>query len=101
MTRPKRRRPGHAARAGDIRPRQIVYPRLVENGVASIAATGGSTNGVLHMLAIAHEYGHPLDIDEFGGIADRTPIVADYAPAAASRPPRLDAGGMGLVMREL
>ena len=57
----------------------------------SVAATGGSTNGVLHLLAIAHEFGIPLDIDEFGAIADRTPIVADMQPGGrftASRPVR-------------
>ena len=64
----------------DIRPSSIVTREALENGIASVAATGGSTNGVLHLLAIAHEYGIPLDIDEFGAIADRTPIVADMQP---------------------
>ena len=50
----------------DVRPSSIVTRRALENGIASVAATGGSTNGVLHLLAIAHEYGIPLDIDEFG-----------------------------------
>ena len=52
----------------------------IDNAIASVAATGGSTNGVLHLLAIAHEFGIPLEIDEFGAIADRTPIVADMQP---------------------
>ena len=52
----------------------------IENAIASVAATGGSTNGVLHLLAIAHEFGIPLTIDEFDAIADRTPIVADMRP---------------------
>src|SRR5688572_7399032 len=64
----------------DVRPSSIVTKPALENAIASIAATGGSTNGVLHLLAIAHEYGLPLTIDEFGDIADRTPIVADMAP---------------------
>jgi dihydroxy-acid dehydratase len=86
----------------DIRPAHIVTRRSVENAVASVAATGGSTNGVLHLLAIAHEFGIPLELDEFGTIAERTPIVADMLPggryAAADM---YDAGGLGLVMREL
>ena len=86
----------------DVRPRHIVTRESLENGVASIAATGGSTNGVLHMLAIAHEYGLELDIDEFGGIADRTPIVADMRPGGRFTASQMyDAGGVGLVMREL
>ena len=64
----------------DVRPSSIVTRRALENGIASVAATGGSTNGVLHLLAIAHEYGIPLDIDEFGAIADRTPLIGDMQP---------------------
>ena len=68
----------------------------------AVAATGGSTNGVLHLLAIAHEYGIALDIDEFGAIADRTPIVADLQPGGRYTASDLyDAGGVGLIMREL
>jgi dihydroxy-acid dehydratase len=67
-----------------------------------VAATGGSTNGVLHLLAIAHEYGVPLDIDEFDTIAERTPIVADLQPGGRYTATHLyEAGGGGLVMREL
>ena len=74
----------------------------LENAIASVAATGGSTNGVLHLLAIAHEFGIALDIDEFGAIADRTPIVADMQPGGRYTASDLyDAGGLGLVMREL
>jgi hypothetical protein len=68
-------------------PKDFVTRKSIENAIACVAATGGSTNGVLHLLAIAHEYGIPLDIDEFGEIADRTPIVGDLSPAAASTPP--------------
>jgi dihydroxy-acid dehydratase len=86
----------------DVRPRHIVTRESLENGVAAIAATGGSTNGVLHMLAIAHEYGLRLDIDEFGVIADRTPIVADMRPGGRFTASQMhDAGGVALVMREL
>ncbi len=86
----------------DLRPRAIVTRRALENAIASVAATGGSTNGVLHLVAIAHEFGIPLDIDEFGAIADRTPVLADLVPGG--RFVALDihrAGGVALVAREL
>jgi dihydroxy-acid dehydratase len=86
----------------DTRPSQIVTRAALENGIASVAATGGSTNGVLHLLAIAHEFGIPLDIDDFGTVADRTPIVADMKPGGRySASEMYEAGGVGLVMREL
>jgi dihydroxy-acid dehydratase len=86
----------------DVRPSSIVTRRSLENGIASVAATGGSTNGVLHLLAIAHEYGIPLDIDEFGTIADRTPVVADMQPGGRyTATDMFEAGGVALVMREL
>jgi len=86
----------------DVRPSAIVDRRALENGIASVAATGGSTNGVLHLLALAREGGIPLEIDDFSRIADATPIVADMKPGgrfAASE--MYDAGGVALVMREL
>ncbi len=86
----------------DIRPKHIVTRKAIENAIASVAATGGSTNAVLHMLAIAHEFGIPLEIDEFGVIADRTPVVADMLPGGRyTAADMYDAGGVGLVMREL
>jgi dihydroxy-acid dehydratase len=86
----------------DIRPKHLVTKRALENGIASVAATGGSTNGVLHTLAIAHEFGIDLDIDEFGAVADRTPIVADMQPGGRyTATDMFEAGGIGLVMREL
>jgi dihydroxy-acid dehydratase len=86
----------------DVRPSSIVSRASLENAIASVAATGGSTNGVLHLLAIAHEFGIELDIDEFGAIADRTPIVADMKPGGRYAASELyDAGGVELVMREL
>jgi dihydroxy-acid dehydratase len=86
----------------DIRPSSIVTRRSIDNGIASVAGTGGSTNGVLHLLAIAHEFGIPLEIDQFGVVADRTPIVADMKPGGRySASEMYDAGGVGLVMREL
>jgi dihydroxy-acid dehydratase len=86
----------------DIRPSHIVTRNAIENAIASVAATGGSTNAVLHFLAIAHEFGIPLEIDEFGVIAERTPIVADMRPGGRyTAADMYDAGGIGLVMREL
>jgi dihydroxy-acid dehydratase len=86
----------------DIRPSSIVTREALENGIASVAATGGSTNGVLHLLAIAHEYGIPLDIDEFGTIADRTPLIGDMTPGGRYNALDMyEAGGVALVMREL
>jgi dihydroxy-acid dehydratase len=86
----------------DVRPSSILDRRALENGIAAVASTGGSTNGVLHLLAIAREAGIPLEIDDFGTIADRTPIVADLKPGGRfSASEMYDAGGVGLVMREL
>jgi dihydroxy-acid dehydratase len=86
----------------DVRPSAILDRRAIENGIAAVAATGGSTNGVLHLLAIAREAGIPLEIDDFGTIADGTPIVADMKPGGRfSASEMYDAGGVALVMREL
>ena len=86
----------------DIRPSSFVTRRSINNAIAAVAATGGSTNGVLHLLAIAHEYGIPLDIDDFGTVADRTPIVADLQPGGRYTATHLfEAGGVALVTREL
>ncbi len=86
----------------DRRPSSFVTRASIENAIASVAAMGGSTNGVLHLLAIAHEFGIPLEIDEFGAIADRTPIVADMSPGGRYHASDLyDAGGVALVAREL
>ena len=86
----------------DIRPSTYVTRRSIDNAIAATAATGGSTNAVLHLLAIAHEYGIPLAIDDFGTIADRTPIVADLQPGGRYTATHLyQAGGLALVFREL
>jgi len=86
----------------DIRPRDIVTRRSLENAIASVSATGGSTNAALHLPAIAAEFGMELTLDEFAAVADRTPLIADMRPggryAAADM---YDAGGVALVMREL
>jgi dihydroxy-acid dehydratase len=86
----------------DVRPSSIVDRSALENGIAAVAATGGSTNGVLHLLAIAREGGLPLEIDDFSRIADATPIVADMKPGGRySASEMYEAGGVALVMREL
>jgi dihydroxy-acid dehydratase len=86
----------------DVRPSAFVTREALENGIASVAATGGSTNGVLHLLAIAHEFGVGLDIDDFGAVADRTPVIADMQPGGRYTATDIyEAGGVGLVMREL
>jgi dihydroxy-acid dehydratase len=86
----------------DVRPSQIVTREALENAAASVAATGGSTNGVLHILAIARELGIPFSIDDFARIAARTPIVASMKPGGRYVATDIfDAGGVGLVAREL
>lgn len=85
-----------------VMPKDIVDRRAIDNAVASVAATGGSTNAVMHLLAIAREFDIPFTIDEFDTIAERTPIVADIKPGGRYVAVDLyEAGGPGLVMREL
>jgi dihydroxy-acid dehydratase len=86
----------------NVKPSEIVTRESIENAIASVAATGGSTNGVLHFLAIAREYGIPLEIDDFDEIAARTPVIMDIKPGG--RYVATDvyrAGGVSLVAREL
>ncbi|MBI3909391.1 MAG: dihydroxy-acid dehydratase [Armatimonadetes bacterium] len=86
----------------DLRPRQIITRQALENGITAIAATGGSTNGVLHLLAVAHEAGIPLEIDDFDRISSRTPILADLKPAGRFVANDLyNAGGVALLVRRL
>jgi dihydroxy-acid dehydratase len=86
----------------DIRPRQIITREAIENAIASVAATGGSTNAVLHLLAIAHEAGVPFDIDAFDKVSDRTPILCDLKPAGRFVATDLfRAGGTPLVAQRL
>jgi dihydroxy-acid dehydratase len=65
----------------NIRPRDIVTRKALENAIASVAATGGSTNAVLHLLAIAREAGVELKIDDFQTVSERTPLLVDLKPA--------------------
>jgi dihydroxy-acid dehydratase len=86
----------------DTRPSQILTREAFENAIAAVAGSGGSTNGVLHLLAIAREVGIPLALDDFDSIAGRTPIVADLKPGGRYVANDMyEAGGIGLVAREL
>ena len=85
-----------------IRPRQIITRPALENAIAAVAATGGSTNAVLHLLAIATEAGVPLDIDDFDRISSRVPLLADLKPGGKFVATDLHrAGGIPLVARRL
>ena len=86
----------------DVRPSQIVTREAIENAAASVIATGGSTNGLLHLLAIAWEFGIPFTIDDFDAIAERTPVLADMKPWGRYHATDVfRAGGVALVAREL
>jgi dihydroxy-acid dehydratase len=86
----------------DTRPSSVLTREAFENAITAIAGTGGSTNGVLHLLAIADEAGVELTIDDFDTISERTPIVADIKPGGRYVATDLfEAGGTALVAREL
>ncbi len=83
-------------------PSQIITRDAIDNAIAGVAASGGSTNGVLHLLAIAWELGIPLTIDDFDTIAERTPIVASLTPGGRFVATDLhEAGGVAVMTREL
>jgi dihydroxy-acid dehydratase len=63
-----------------VKPSQIITPKAIENAIASVAASGGSTNAVLHFLAIADEMGIPLTVDDFDRISSKTPLLCDLKP---------------------
>jgi dihydroxy-acid dehydratase len=105
------RRPEICRRSGEavmrllrdgIRPRDILTPQAFENAITSEVATGGSTNAVLHLLALAQEAGVPLVLGEFDAIARRTPHIADMHPGGRYMMVDLDrVGGISVVLREL
>lgn len=89
------------ARAG-LRPSQIITRKALENAIVSVAASGGSTNAVLHFLAIAHEMGLPLEIDDFDEISRRTPLLCDLKPGGHFTAIEYEhAGGSPLLARRL
>jgi dihydroxy-acid dehydratase len=85
-----------------LRPSDILTRQAFENAIAGIAASGGSTNGVLHLLAMAREVGVPLTIDDFDVISSRTPLLADLKPGGRYAAIDLQrAGGIPLVAKRL
>ena len=86
----------------DLTAKDVITREALENAIAAIAATGGSTNGVLHLLAVAREAGVPLVIDDFDRISARTPLLADLKPGGRFVATDLyRAGGVPLVARRL
>jgi dihydroxy-acid dehydratase len=88
--------------ARGLRPSDIITRESLENAIAAIACSGGSTNGVLHLLAIAKEMGIELSIDDFDRISECTPLLCDLKPGGQFVAPDLyEAGGVPLVMKRL
>ncbi|MGZ5418962.1 MAG: dihydroxy-acid dehydratase, partial [Solirubrobacterales bacterium] len=86
----------------DLRPSQIITRESIENAIATVAMSGGSTNGVLHLLAVAREAGIELDIDDFDQISERTPLLGDLKPAGRFVAKDLyEAGGVGVFAKRL
>jgi dihydroxy-acid dehydratase len=88
--------------ADNLCPKEIITRHALENAIAAVAATGGSTNAVLHLLAIAREAGVPLELDDFDRISAKTPVIADLKPIGSYMAPDLEAaGGFRLVAKVL
>src|SRR5919199_1476589 len=86
----------------DIKPRDILTREAFENAIASVATTGGSTNAVLHLLALAWEAGVPLTLDDFERINSRTPIYLDLMPSGRHAAADVDrAGGIPVIAQRL
>src|SRR5450631_736554 len=84
------------------RPSAIITKQALENAIAAVAMSGGSTNGVLHLLAVAREIGVPLEIDEFDRISERTPLLCDLQPGGQYVATALyEAGGVPLVLKRM
>ncbi|WP_205698601.1 dihydroxy-acid dehydratase [Conexibacter sp. SYSU D00693] len=85
-----------------LTPRKLITRDSLENAIAAVAMSGGSTNAVLHLLAVANEAGVELSIDDFDRIADRSPLLCDLKPGGRYVAKDLyDAGGVPLVVRRL
>ena len=105
------RREGDAERAGEavmnllrlgIRPRDIMTKKAFENAIAVVNALGGSTNAVLHLLAIAHEAEVPLELEDFNRIAAKVPHIADTKPGGKYHMTDIDrVGGVPVVLKML
>jgi len=88
--------------AADLRPSKFLNRTAFENAITGVASSAGSTNAVLHLLAIAHEAGVKLDIEDFGTIAGRSPILVDMKPGGRFAAVDLDrAGGQRLIVKRL
>jgi dihydroxy-acid dehydratase len=86
----------------DVRPSTIITHDSLENAIACVAATGGSTNAVLHLMALAKDAGVELDIDDFDRVSERTPLLADLKPSGRFVATDLwRAGGVRLVAKRL
>jgi dihydroxy-acid dehydratase len=85
-----------------VTPRQIITRRAIENAIMGVMATGGSTNAVLHLLAVGREAGVRLSIDDFDRISRKTPVLADLKPWGRFTAPEMyRAGGMSVVAKRL
>ncbi|MFQ5532948.1 MAG: dihydroxy-acid dehydratase, partial [Candidatus Methylomirabilales bacterium] len=85
-----------------ITPRQVITRKSMENAIAGVMATGGSTNAVLHLLAVAREAGVRLSLDDFDRISRKIPVLADLKPWGQFTAPEMyRAGGMAVVARSL
>src|SRR5437868_15213832 len=86
----------------DRRPSKILTRRAFDNAIAAVAASGGSTNAVLHLLAIAREVGVDLAIDDIDRISRRTPLLCDLKPGGRFAAVELfNAGGIGVITKRL
>src|ERR1051326_3624162 len=85
-----------------VRPRDIFTRQAIENAIAGVATTGGSTNAVLHLMAMARGAGVPLEINDFDHVSSRTPLLGDMRPGGRYAAADLDrAGGTRLVAQRL
>ncbi|HET8593349.1 MAG TPA: dihydroxy-acid dehydratase [Solirubrobacterales bacterium] len=88
--------------ADDLRPSRIITRESLENAIATVCMSGGSTNGVLHLLAVANEAGIELSIDDFDRISERTPLLGDLKPGGRFVAKDLyEAGGVGVLAKRL
>jgi dihydroxy-acid dehydratase len=88
--------------ADDLRPSKVITRESLENAIAMVCASGGSTNGVLHLLAVAREAGIALEIDDFERISRQTPLLADLKPGGRFVATDLyRAGGVPVILNRL
>ena len=86
----------------DLKPSQIFTRQAFENAIMSVMASGGSTNAVLHLLALAREVNVPLNIDEFNAFSEKTPTIATLKPGGLYTADQMhEAGGITLILRRL